>query len=227
MFVQPAYAETDIAALHAGMRAWSFATLVTQGASGIQSSLLPFLVDTATTEHAPFGTLVTHLPRHDPLYQDLLQAAEVLVIFQGPHAFVSPSWYCNQMTFPTWNYTLVQARGKPVVSEDQDKVMAVLRRTVAHYDTPLGGSWDFEKIPMSHTDSRLRVIATLEIPITSLTGKMKLNQDKSVEDRLGVIAALEAQGDAQSIDMARLIRAQGDMREALAALAAPSLESTS
>lgn len=224
MFVQPAYAEKDIAALHAGMRAWSFAALVTQGAGGIQSSLLPFLVDTEASEAAPFGTLVTHLPRHDPLYQDLLAADEVLVIFQGPHAFVSPSWYRHQMTFPTWNYTLVQARGKPTVSEDEDKVMQVLRRTVAHYDTPLGGSWDFEKIPMSHTGSRLRVIATLEIPITSLTGKMKLSQDKSVEDRLGVIAALEAQGDAQSLEMARLIRAQSDMREALAA---PLLESTS
>jgi transcriptional regulator len=226
MFVQPAYAEKDIAALHAGMRAWSFATLVTQGPSGIQSSLLPFLVDTGTTAAAPFGTLVTHLPRHDPLYQDLLVAAEVLVIFQGPHAFISPSWYRNQMTFPTWNYTLVQARGKPIVSEDEDKVMQVLRRTVAHYDTPLGGSWDFGEIPMSHTGSRLRVIATLEIPIVSLTGKMKLNQDKSVEDRLGVIAALEAQGDARSLEMAGLIRAQSDMREALEAPSL-SLESTS
>ncbi len=224
MFVQPAYAEKDIAALHAGMRAWSFATLVTQGQGGIQSSLLPFLLDAQVSEAAPFGTLVTHLPRHDPLYADLLVAEEVLVIFQGPHAFVSPSWYRNQMTFPTWNYTLVQARGKPTVSEDEDKVMQVLRRTVAHYDTPLGGSWDFEEIPMSHTGSRLRVIATLEIPITSLTGKMKLSQDKTVEDRLGIIAALQAQGDAQSLQMAGLLRAQHDMREALAA---PSMESTS
>ncbi|MDM0010004.1 FMN-binding negative transcriptional regulator [Variovorax sp. J22G73] len=223
MFVQPAYAETDTAALHAGMRAWSFATLVTQGAGGIQSSMLPFLLDSATSEAAPFGTLVTHLPRHDPLYADLLAAGEVLVIFQGPHAFVSPSWYRHQMTFPTWNYTLIHARGKPRVSEDEDKVMEVLRRTVAHYDTPLGGSWDFEKIPMSHTGSRLRVIATLEIPIATLTGKMKLNQDKTVEDRLGVIAALQAQGDAQSLQMAGLIRAQPDMREALQV---PSMEST-
>lgn len=211
MFEQPAYAEVDIAALHAGIRAWSFATLVTHGHHGIQSTPLPFLLD---TDAGPFGTLTTHLARHNPIYADLCEADEVLVIFQGPHAFVSPSWYRNQLTFPTWNYTLIHARGKPVLHEDEATVMAVLRRTVAHFDTPLGGAWDFEAIPMSHTGSRLKAIAALEIPLDSLLGKMKLNQDKSVEDRRGVIAALERQGDADGLAVARLIRAQPDMQQA-------------
>jgi transcriptional regulator len=211
MFEQAAYAETDVAALHAGMRAWSFATLVTHGRRGLQSTPLPFLVD---PDAGPLGTLTTHLARHNPLYEDLLEADEVLVIFQGPHAFVSPSWYENRMTFPTWNYTLIHARGRPVVTESEAQVMAVLRRTVARYDTPLGGAWDFETIPMSHTGSRLRAIAALEIPLTQLRGKMKLNQDKSVADRRGVIAALEAQGDADGMAVAQLIRDQPDMQNA-------------
>lgn len=223
MFEQPAYAENDIAVLHAGMHAWSFATLVTHGRGGVQSTPLPFLLD---ADAGPFGTLTTHLARHNPIYADLREADEVLVIFQGPHAFVSPSWYRNQMTFPTWNYTLIHARGKPVVHEDESTVMSVLRRTVAHYDTPLNGEWDFEAIPMSHTGSRLAAIATLEIPLTSLVGKMKLNQDKSVDDRLGVIAALERQGDADGLAVARWIRAQPDMQQALQNTSlAPSLAS--
>jgi transcriptional regulator len=221
MYQQPAYAESDIAALHAGMHAWSFATLVTHGRSGLQSTPLPFLFD---ADRGPQGTLVTHLARHNPVYADLREANEVLVIFQGPHAFVSPSWYENQMTFPTWNYTLIHARGKPVLDESEAAVMRTLRRTVARYDTPLGGAWDFEAIPMSHTGSRLKVIGVLEIPITTLSGKMKLNQDKSVEDRRGVVAALEALGEPDGLAVARLIRAQPDMQNAFPSqpIASPS-----
>jgi transcriptional regulator len=210
MYHQPAYAENNTAALQACMRDWSFATLVTQGARGIQSTPLPFLLDAA---RGPHGSLTTHLARHNPIYDDLRAGAEVLVIFQGPHAFISPSWYENQLTFPTWNYTLVHARGKPVLREDEAEVMATLRRTVAQYDTPLGGNWDFERIPMSHTGTRLRVIGAVDIAITQLEGKMKLNQDKSVADRRGVVAALQRQGDPQSLAMARLLLQQPDMQQ--------------
>jgi transcriptional regulator len=210
MYHQPAYAENDTSVMHECMRTWSFATLVTQGPRGIQSTPLPFLLD---AQAGPYGTLTTHLARRNPIYDDLRAGGEVLVIFQGPHAFISPSWYENQLTFPTWNYTLVHARGKPVLREDEASVMAVLRRTVAQYDTPLGGSWDFERIPMSHTMTRLHVIGTLEIAVTSLEGKMKLNQDKSVADRRGVVAALERQGDAQSLAIAHLLKCQPDMAQ--------------
>ncbi|QEI06510.1 FMN-binding negative transcriptional regulator [Pigmentiphaga aceris] len=207
MYHQAAYAETDLNVLHDCMRQWSFATLVTSGTKGIQSTPLPFLLN---TDGAGNGSLTTHLSLANPIVPDLRSGAEVLVIFQGPHAFISPSWYQDQMTFPTWNYTLIHARGVPVVKESEDEVMAVLRRTVAIYDTPLGGEWDFEKIPMSHTGSRLSRIAAIEIPITTLEGKLKLNQDKSVADRLGVIAQL-SRGDGNAQGVAEMIRRQKDM----------------
>jgi transcriptional regulator len=207
MYHQTAYAENDVAVLHDCMRQWSFATLVTSGADGIQSTPLPFLLD---PDAGPRGTLTTHLSLANPIVADLRSGAPVLVIFQGPHAFISPSWYENRMTFPTWNYTLVHARGVPALKYGEDEVMAVLRRTVAFYDTPLGGVWDFEKIPMSHTGSRLKAIAAVEMPIDTLEGKLKLNQDKSVADRLGVIAALE-RGDGNARGVAALIRRQKDM----------------
>ena len=207
MYHQAAYAENDIAVLHDCMRQWSFATLVTSGPDGIQSTPLPFLLD---ADAGPRGTLTTHLSLGNPIVADLRRGAEVLVIFQGPHAFISPSWYVEQMTFPTWNYTLVHARGKPTLKEGEADVMAVLRRTVACYDTPLGGVWDFEKIPMSFTGTRLPRIAAIEIPIDTLEGKLKLNQDKSVADRRGVIAQLE-RGDGNARGVADLIRRQPDM----------------
>jgi len=208
MYTPPAYAEKDEPLLRERMRAWSFATLVTHGAQGINATHLPFLVD---EESGPHGLLTTHLARGNAQYHDLKAGAPALVIFQGPHAFISPSWYANRLTFPTWNYTAIHVQGTPEVVEDVAAIHAVLTRTVATYDTPLGGEWTFEGVPTDHTASRLRAIAAVRIPIARIEGKMKLNQDKSVADRLGVIAALEAQGDAQSLAVAAMIRQQPDL----------------
>ena len=207
MYTPPAYAETDERLLRERMRAWSFATLVTHGCEGLNATHLPFLVD----DEGAHGLLTTHLSRGNAQYRDLKAGATALVIFQGPHAFISPSWYANRLTFPTWNYTAIHVQGSPEVIEDTAAIHAVLRRTVATYDTPLGGEWAFDAMPETLTASRLQAIAAVRIPIARIEGKMKLNQDKSVADRLGVIAALEQQGDAQGLAVATLIRAQPDL----------------
>jgi len=211
MYTPPAYAEHDSAALHAFMRAHSFATLVTVGEGGANATHLPFLLREWGAVGRPGAdqrgpVLITHLARANPQWRDLQAGAPALVLFQGPHAFISPSWYENQQTFPTWNYTAVHVRGQPRLIEAPEDIRAVLQNTVATYDTPLGGTWRFDAMPDTLTLPRLKAIAALEIPLTSVEGKMKLNQDKSVVDRLGVIAALERQGDADSVAVARLIR---------------------
>jgi transcriptional regulator len=203
MYTPPAYAENDCALLHRRMREWSFATLVTHGSGGSNATHLPFLLD---ADRGPQGLLTTHLARSNAQLADLRQGGEALVIFQGPHAFISPSWYENRSTFPTWNYTAIHARGRPRLVEDPEAIRAVLRRTVARYDTPLGGPWDFEAMPETMTAPRLGAIVAVEIPIDTLEGKMKLNQDKSQADRDGVIAALERLGEPQGVAVARLMR---------------------
>ncbi|MDM0006040.1 FMN-binding negative transcriptional regulator [Variovorax sp. J22G73] len=216
MYTPKPYIEADLATLHAGMRAWSFATLVTVGPSGVNATHLPFLLDTGGGAHDDSpdgpGLLTTHLSKKNPQYVDLCAGGEALAIFQGPHAFVTPSWYVKQSTFPTWNYTAIHARGTPRVVEDRMAVHAVLQRTVAVYDTPLrerfGGNWDYDAMPFDFVAPRLDMIAAVEIPVRVLEGKFKLNQDRSEEDRRGVIAALERLGDAQSVAVAGLMRRQ-------------------
>jgi transcriptional regulator len=210
MYTPPAYAETNEPWLRARMREWSFATLVTHGAEGLNATHLPFLID----DDGPHGLLTTHLARGNAQYRDLKAGASALVIFQGPHAFISPSWYTNRLTFPTWNYTAIHVQGTPEVIDDVDAIHAVLTRTVATYDTPLGGEWAFGAMPAELTASRLKAIAAVHIPIARIEGKIKLNQDKSIDDRRGVIAALEQQGDAQSRAVADMIRAQPDVAAA-------------
>ena len=209
MYTPRAYAEADLALLHARMREWSFATLVTHGDNGLNATHLPFLLDAHAGSQ---GTLTTHLARANAQYDDLKAGASALVIFQGPHAFISPSWYRNQLTFPTWNYTAIHARGQTSLVEDAQAVHAVLQRTVALYDTPLGGNWAFGGMPDTLVSSRLGAIVAVTLPIEQLEGKMKLNQDKTVADRLGVIAALERIGDAPGLAVAQLMRAHPELQ---------------
>lgn len=206
MYTPPAYAETDAALLHAFMRTHSFASLVTCDGARCNVTHLPFLLDTSGEP-----VLYTHLARANPQLDDLRAGAEALVVFQGPHAFISPSWYENQRTFPTWNYTAVHARGTPAVFDDAGEILGLLERTVARYDTPLGGAWTLPGMPAEVTRARMAAIAGVRIPIAALEGKMKLNQDKTVADRVGVIAALERGDDPQGHAVAAMIRAQPDM----------------
>ncbi|QHI97215.1 FMN-binding negative transcriptional regulator [Xylophilus rhododendri] len=192
MYTPKAYENHDLAELHRCMRQWSFATLITHGASGTQATHLPFLFD---AEDGAAGTLTTHLARANPQLADLLAGAPALVIFQGPHAYVSPSWYQQQLTFPTWNYAAIHARGLPLCLEGPEEVRAVLDRTVRQYDEPLGGAWRFPEMPAELIASRLKAIVAVRIPIDSLEGKFKFNQDKSPADRLGVMQALASSPD--------------------------------
>ncbi|MGL4288083.1 MAG: FMN-binding negative transcriptional regulator [Phreatobacter sp.] len=202
MYTPPAYREDRPAVLHELMRQWSFATLITSGADGILATQLPFLID----DNGGKGRLITHLARANPQCGQLAGGGEALVVFQGPHAFVSPSWYDNRETFPTWNYTAVHAYGRPVVDDDPEVLRTLLKRVIARYDTPLGGPWRFEDMPEAAIAPRLKAIIAVEIDIDRLEGKLKLNQDKTPADRAGVIAELEDSDDPVARQTAAMMR---------------------
>jgi transcriptional regulator len=202
MYIPPAYHEDRIEVLHSLMRDWSFATLISSGTNGLLATQLPFLLD----DNGARGRLVTHIARNNPQWQDLEDGAEALVIFQGPHAFISPSWYDNQRTFPTWNYTAIHAYGRPVLNHDAEMLRALLKRVIATYDTPLGGPWRFEDMPEEMIAPRLKAIVAITIDIDRLEGKLKLNQDKSRSDRDGVISQLDASADPVAKQTAAAMR---------------------
>lgn len=194
MYTPPAYAETDLAHLHALMREWSFATLVSNGSeSGPMATHLPVLLDAGGPEG--LGVLTTHIARNNPQWQ-ALDGQEVLVIFQGPHAFVSVNWYDNRKTFPTWNYGAIHAYGRVRLERDPETLRALLVRTIATFDIP-GGDWRLSEMPEEMIAPRLRAIVGLEIGIGRLEGKLKFNQDKSPADRKGVRAALASRKEGR------------------------------
>jgi transcriptional regulator len=199
VYVPASFAETDLAQLHGAMRRHSFAVLTSHGPDGLMASHLPLLVD---ADGGPQGSLLGHMARANPQWRNI--AGEVMAVFSGPHAYVSPSWYEEDGTVPTWNYVAVHAYGHFEVIEDRERLLDILRRSVHTYESPRPAPWTFEE-SAPHVETFLRAIVGFRIAITRLEGKWKLSQNHSSRRRERVIRALEAQSDEDAKAIAALM----------------------
>lgn len=169
--------------LHAFMRRHSFATIVTHDGAVPHATHMPVLLDAARGAH---GTLVSHMARANPQWRHFENGQEVLVIFTGPHAYVSPAWYVTQPAVPTWNYTAVHACGTPRVVTDHERFAAMLAELVEFNEAPRGDArWD-GKLPPEFRDKLMHGIVGVEIEITRLEGKFKLSQNRPPADVPGI-----------------------------------------
>ena len=205
MYLPQHFEETRSAVLQALLRAHPLGLLVTQDAQGLPvADVLPFLWEAGADAAGP-GTLVGHVARANPLWQSASVGRPVLVVFQGPSAYVSPSGYPGKAehgkVVPTWNYAMVQARGLLRVVDEPAAALALVSRLTTHHEAALPKPWAVGDAPADYIAGMLRAIVAIEIPLTALVGKYKLSQNRSAADRQGVMARLQA-GDAQAQDMA-------------------------
>ena len=193
------FAEHDIARLQALVRARNFATLVSAHQGEIQVSHLPFLLD------ADGRTLRAHMARANPQWRTFSPEREVLVIFQGPHHYVSPAWYTSHPSVPTWNYAVVHAQGRPTLIEGRERLAALVRELVMHHEAASSEPWRMN-LPADYQDRMLSAIVGFEIAITRLEGKFKLSQNRPSADRPLVIEELERLGSDDALGVAALMR---------------------
>jgi transcriptional regulator len=195
MYIPKAFREDDTPTLHTFMQAYSFATLVTQQNGVPFATHLPFLLDTVREPH---GTLFAHMARANPQWQDFKSAQEVLVIFQGPHAYISPSWYEVELSVPTWNYAAVHAYGLPRLIEDREELYKLLKTLIQTHEAHFEKPWPFQ-LSDDYLQKMMRGIAGFEIEITRLEGKFKLSQNRTAAERANVIAALQESTDTLAV----------------------------
>jgi transcriptional regulator len=200
MYVPPLFAVEDLAQLHGFMEEFNFATVVTQRDGELTASHLPFLLD-RTVE--PYGMLRAHVAIKNPQLEDLQAGSQALVIFQGPHTYVSPSWYVKAENVPTWNYTVVHAYGVPKIL-DREAMVTLLKDLVGKHERSFEKPWDFDPND-AYMQRQMPQIGGFEIKIEKLQGKFKLNQNRTAEDRAGVIEALSAGEDPLQRAVARLM----------------------
>jgi transcriptional regulator len=202
MYNPRSYRNDRLEELFALIRRYNFATLVTPGKDATFATHLPFLID---PERGAFGTLVAHMARANPHWEAFRNAAPSLVVFMGPHAYISPAWYVEQETVPTWNYAVVHASGTPRLVDDEERLREMVMRLVENHEAPLGHPWNVAKAEAVIAEE-LAGIVGFEIPISRIEGKFKLNQNRSREDQEGVVRALEASNDPSEREIARLMR---------------------
>ena len=207
MYVPEAFRQHDVAALHAMMRAYPLATLVTATADGLDANHIPLLLD---PEPAPFGTLRGHVARANRIWEHASGDADALVIFHGPDAYVSPSWYPSKQqtgkAVPTWNYVVVHAYGRPRFIDDSTWLRAHVTALSRQHESGRTPSWEVGDAPGDYIDAMVRGIVGLEMPIARLTGKWKLSQNRTPADRDAVIVALEAAAEADPRAVAAAMR---------------------
>jgi len=200
MYLPSLFAVKDLPVLQDFMEQYSFGTLVTRHADELIASHLPFVLD---RDAGPNGTLRGHLAVRNPQLAHLASGAEALVMFQGPHLYISPSWYATPHNVPTWNYTAVHAYGLPKIV-DRDALVELLKDLVQENEKSFEQPWDFDS-EASWMQALLPQIAAFEIPIEKLQGKFKLNQNRVAADRARVIEVLSASQDPARRQMADLI----------------------
>jgi transcriptional regulator len=200
MYVPAAFAETDPAKLHEFMRRNSFAVLTSNGEGGLVGSHLPLLLD---PDAGPHGHLLGHMARANPQWRKV--EGEVMAVFSGPHAYVSPSWYEEGGTVPTWNYVAVHAYGTFHVVEDREALLDILRRSVTAYESSRPAPWTFDE-SAPHVEKMLKAIVGFRIEITRLEGKWKLSQNHPEGRRRKVVRALAERPDQDSKVIADLMK---------------------
>jgi transcriptional regulator len=139
-------------------------------------------------------------------WRSFASGAEALVIFQAEHAYVSPTWYEDQPSVPTWNYMVVHAYGAPRIVEESGRVTASLLQLVDKHERGFAEPWALNVLPEAYTAKMIRGIVAFEIPITRLEGKFKLSQNRTLEDQRRVAEALAASDEATQRGVADAMR---------------------
>jgi transcriptional regulator len=198
------FEETRTEVLHGLVRSHPLGLLIAHGSAGLTADSVPFMIDPAP---APHGTLHAHVARANPLWKNV-DGREVLVVFQGPQAYVSPSAYPGKAehgkVVPTWNYVMVQARGTLRSVDDAPWLHALVTRLTATHEAPRAVPWAVSDAPADYVDTMLRAIVGIEIELTALVGKWKVSQNRSAADRQGVARMLAAEG-GEAAAMARQV----------------------
>jgi transcriptional regulator len=201
MYSPEAFKVEDRATLQAFMRQHHFATLVTHREGSTQATHVPLVLK---EEGGPHGLLRGHLARPNPQWRDLATGEEILVIFTGPHAYISPTWYQTSPVVPTWNYTAVHACGIARLIEDPDEFATMLHELVEVHERDRAERWSGE-MPVEFRDRLMKGIVGFEIEITRLEGKFKLSQNRP-EDAPGVIEGLSQSPHPGDQELAELMR---------------------
>ncbi len=199
MYVPPAFQENDPNVLWPIVQSLNLGLLISQSEGNIIANALPFEVQ----QNSDSVVLLAHLAKANQQWHDL-DGQNVLVVFQGTNAYVSPQWYASKKehgrVVPTWNYAMVQVRGTAHIINDHDWLRGQVERLTDRHEATVkdGNAWQVSDAPSEYIASQIKGIVGLKIEVSNLSGKLKLSQNRSEADQAGVIKGLANQKSLKS-----------------------------
>ena len=191
MYTPSSFKETNSEVLFDLIEEHSFGILFSQHKDQPEVTHLPFLVDRKRGKH---GFLIAHFAKANKHWRNIDEGKELMVVFQGPHTYISPSWYKNREEVPTWNYATVHVHGKPIVTHDSEELRKMVKRLTHLHEGKIDSDWSLDEVSKKDFETDLKAIVGLEIEITRIEGKFKFNQNKSKDDQTKVIKNLDKLG---------------------------------
>ncbi len=201
MYVPASFREDSPDKLHEFIKTYSFGTLFSGSEGDFKASHLPFLLEEKAGGR---GKLTGHMAKANDHWQSLA-GKEVLVVFQGPHAYISPAWYEEPDTVPTWNYVAAHVYGEYAPVTGEEKLKEILGRTVGFYEGGMSKPWDMGSLSGPFLEKMLNAIVGFEIEIRRIEGKWKLSQNHPEARRQKVVRALEKLGKPNALEIAKLM----------------------
>jgi len=206
MYIPRANSETRTPVIHRLMEDHPFASLITQGSSGLSASHIPMVLEPNGT---PLGRLKCHLSRANPQWREFSPDIDALAIFCGPQHYITPAWYPEKQetgkVVPTWNYAVVHAYGRLRIIEDSQWLMTHLNSLTTIHESNSPDPWKIEDAPADFIASQIKGIVGLEMVIDRLEGKWKVSQNRSEQDRAGVAEGLAELDTDESLAMKSLV----------------------
>jgi transcriptional regulator len=208
MYVPGHFAMDDARELGTFVRAYPFATVVSVLDGDMVATHVPVLLE---GEAAPGGRLMGHFARANGHWRAFDGAGESLVIFAGPHAYVSPAWYAEAQAVPTWNYAAVHVYGSVRAIEEPEAILAIIDKLITVFDTQ---GYTRDSVSQDYRSNLARATVGFELTIARVEGKAKLSQNRPVEDRRSVVHHLSQSADATEVALAELMQAHLSRTEA-------------
>jgi len=215
MYIPSHFAETDPETIHRFIETHSFGLLVSQVAGRPFATHLPMLLERGANlgavksdslGAAKQGALVGHLARANPHWQSL-ESCQVMAVFSGPHAYISPTWYESKQVVPTWNYAAVHVYGTVRMFEDPQRLLKIVEDSVSTYEKHFPSPWSLPDEPQM-VERLLRQIVGFRLEIERIEAKFKMSQNQPLERKEKVIRALRAHQNEESHAVAQLMEAR-------------------
>ncbi|MGX9394031.1 FMN-binding negative transcriptional regulator (plasmid) [Nitrobacteraceae bacterium UC4446_H13] len=195
MYVPPHFEESRMSMLHNLIEKNGLGVLFTNGRSGLDANHVPFELSRQQGAH---GVLHSHVARANPVWQDIADGDEVLVVFRASDAYISPNWYPSKHELhkqvPTWNYIVAHAYGRATIRDDERYVRGMVARLTRTHEANESKPWRMADSSKDYIATMLKAIVGIEIEITRLIGKSKLSQNKEVRDIVSAGEKLKATG---------------------------------